>query len=122
MTLDVGQSQQILVQATYSDGRKRDVTRWAKYTSTEVGVAAIDDIGKATVTGRGEAAITVWFASKVAVATVSVPYEKQIPADVFAKSSRSNFIDEIVLDKLKRLNIPPSESRHRRRVFAPRLS
>ncbi len=108
MTLDAGQTQQILVRALYSDGRQRDVTRWAKYTSTEVGVAAIDDFGKVTVTGRGEAAITVWFASRVTVATVSVPYEKQVPADVFAASSRVNFIDETVLDKLQRLSIPPS--------------
>ncbi len=108
VTLEAGQSQQILVRATYSDGRQRDVTRWAKYTSTEVGVAAIDDFGKVTVTGRGEAAITVWFASKVTVATVSVPYEKQVPAEVFVNSPRANFIDEIVLEKLNRLNIPPS--------------
>ncbi len=107
-TLDAGQTQQILVRALYSDGRQRDVTRWAKYTSTEVGVAAIDDFGKVTVTGRGEAAITVWFASRVTVATVSVPYEKQVPAEVFAASPRVNFIDEIVLDKLQRLSIPPS--------------
>jgi hypothetical protein len=108
VTLDAGQSQQILVQATYSDGRQRDVTRWAKYTSTEVGVAAIDDLGKVTVTGRGEAAITVWFASRVTVATVSVRYEKQVPPEVFAASPRAGFIDEIVLDKLMRLSIPPS--------------
>ncbi|HLJ10734.1 MAG TPA: DUF1549 domain-containing protein, partial [Planctomycetaceae bacterium] len=108
VTLEAGQSQQILVRAVYSDGRQRDVTRWAKYTSTEVGVAAIDDSGKVTVTGRGEAAITVWFASKVTVATISVPYEKQVPAEAFAASPRANFIDELVLDKLKRLNIPPS--------------
>jgi hypothetical protein len=108
VTLDAGQTQQILVQATYSDGRQRDVTRWAKYTSTEVGVAAVDDLGKVTVAGRGEAAITVWFASRVAVATVSVPYEKQVAPEVFAASPRANFIDEIVLDKLKRLSIPPS--------------
>jgi hypothetical protein len=107
-TLDAGQTQQILVRALYSDGRQRDVTRWAKYTSTEVGVAAIDDLGKVTVTGRGEAAITVWFASRVTVATVSVPYEKQVPAEVFASSPRANFIDDIVLDKLQRLSIPPS--------------
>jgi hypothetical protein len=108
VTLDAGQTQQILVRALYSDGRQRDVTWWAKYTSTEVGVAAIDDLGKVMVTGRGEAAITVWFASRVAVATVSVPYEKQVPAEVFAASPRVNFIDEIVLDKLQRLSIPPS--------------
>jgi hypothetical protein len=125
VTLDVGQTQQILVRAVYSDGRQRDVTRWAKYTSTEVGVAAVDDIGKVTVTGRGESAITVWFASNVTVATISVPYEKQVPPDIFAASSRANFIDEIVLDKLRRLNIPPSgmatDSEFLRRAFLDTL-
>lgn len=103
-------SRQLVVQATYSDGRKRDVTRWAKFTSTEVGVATVDDAGKVEVTGVGEAAVTVWFASKVAVATVSVPYENNVPAAMFANSSRANFIDELVLDKLQRLRIPPSGS------------
>lgn len=101
-------TQQILVQAVYSDGRKRDVTRWAKFTSTEVGVATVDDVGKVEVTGTGEAAITVWFASKVAVATVSVPYANDVPAEVFARSPRVNFIDDLVIDKLQRLRIPPS--------------
>ncbi len=110
VTLNAGASQQLLVRANYSDGRQRDVTRWAKYTSTEAGVASIDDLGKVAVTGRGEAAITVWFASKVSVATISVPYEKQVPAEVFVNSPRANFIDELVLDKLKRLSIPPSGS------------
>jgi hypothetical protein len=108
VTLEAGQTQQILVRAIYIDGRQRDVTRWAKYTSTEAGVATIDDFGTVTVTGRGETAITVWFASKVNVGTISVPYEKQVSAEVFATSPRANFIDEMVLDKLKRLNIPPS--------------
>jgi hypothetical protein len=125
VTLDAGEVQQILVRATYSDGRQRDVTRWAKYSSTEAGVAAIDDFGKVTVTGRGETAITVWFASKVTVGTVSVPYEKQVPADVFATSARANFIDEIVLDKLKRLSIPPSgiatDSEFMRRAYLDTL-
>jgi hypothetical protein len=108
VTLGAKGTQQIVVQATYSDGRRRDVTHWAKFTSTEVGVAAVDDEGVVTVTGRGEAAITVWFASQVAVATVSVPYEKDVPAEVFAQSPRNNFIDDVVLDKLHRLRIPPS--------------
>lgn len=108
VTLAPKGAQQILVQATYSDGRKRDVSHWAKYTSTEVGVATVDDEGRVAVTGRGESAITVWFASHVAIATISVPYEKEVPAEVFAASPRHNFIDEIVLDKLQRLRIPPS--------------
>lgn len=120
-TLAAGASQQILVRALYSDGRQRDVTRWAKYTSTEAGVATIDDLGKVTVTGRGEAAITVWFASRVTVASISVPYEKVVPAEAFAASPRVNFIDNLLIDKLQRLNIPPSgpsnDSEFLRRAF-----
>ena len=120
-TLAAGASQQILVRALYSDGRQRDVTHWAKYTSTEAGVATIDDLGKVSVTGRGEAAITVWFASRVTVASISVPYEKEVPAESFATSPRVNFIDDLVIDKLHRLNIPPSgtssDSEFLRRAF-----
>ncbi|MFN0055537.1 MAG: DUF1553 domain-containing protein [Planctomycetales bacterium] len=108
VTLPAKGAQQMLVLATYSDGRQRDVTHWAKYTSTEVGVAAIDDEGRVEVAGRGETAITVWFASKVTIATISVPYEKEVPPEVFAQSPRHNFIDDQVLAKLQRLRIPPS--------------
>lgn len=101
-------TQQMLVLATYSDGRQRDVTHWAKYTSTETGVATIDDDGRVSVTGRGESAITVWFASRVATASISVPYEQQVPAEIYRDSPRRNFIDELVLAKLQRLNLPPS--------------
>ncbi|MFN8854813.1 MAG: Ig domain-containing protein, partial [Planctomycetaceae bacterium] len=104
VTLAPGATQQMLVLAPDSDGRRRDVTHWAKYTSTETGVATIDDEGVVTVTGRGEAAITVWFASKVAVATVAVPNTEPVPAEVFAGSPRRNLIDQFVLDKLQRLN------------------
>ena len=39
--LKPGDSQQVLVQATYSDGRVEDVTRWAKFTSTDDSVARV---------------------------------------------------------------------------------
>ena len=45
----------MLVQATYSDGRVEDVTHWAKFSSTDETVAAVDDDGRLKVTGRGEA-------------------------------------------------------------------
>ena len=101
-------AQQFLVQAVYSDGRRRDVTHWAKYTSTEIGVATIDDEGRANVVGQGEAALTVWFASKVATATISVPSPTPVAAERFAASPRHNFIDEHVLAKLQSLGLPPS--------------
>ncbi len=47
---------QMLVRAWYSDGHSEDVTRWAKFNSSEDLVAAVDADGKATVAGYGEAA------------------------------------------------------------------
>ncbi len=109
VTFQPGQSQQILVQATYSDGRVADVTRWAKFASTDETVAKVDeDSGVLTVQGHGEAAITVWFSSLVDLATVTVPYPTKVDPKVFAEAPRNNPIDEKNLEKLQSLGIPPS--------------
>ena len=108
VVLRPGMKQQFLVRAHFSDGHQEDVTRWAKYTSANESVAGIDDAGLVTVAGHGEGVLTAWYASKVAVASVSAPYEKPVAADVFAAAPRRNFIDDLVLQKLASLNIPPS--------------
>jgi hypothetical protein len=108
VVLKPGAEQQILVRAHFSDGSVRDATPWAKYTGSDSSVAVPDDEGRVKVTGNGEGAITAWFLSKIAVATVTVPYANDLPADTFTKAPRSNFIDELTLEKLKELNLPPS--------------
>ncbi|WP_235963177.1 DUF1553 domain-containing protein [Tautonia rosea] len=108
VTLTPGQSQQVLVRAVYRDGRSADVTRWAKFGTTDETVATVDDSGRLTVVGHGEGAITVWFDSRVDLATVTVPYDRAIAPDLFASSPRFNEIDRINLEKLRSLNIPPS--------------
>ncbi|MBX6315056.1 MAG: DUF1553 domain-containing protein [Isosphaeraceae bacterium] len=108
VTLKPGASQQVLVQATYSDGRVVDVTRWAKFGSTDETVARVDESGRVQVEGRGEAAITVWFSSLVDRATIASPYETAIDPQIFASAPRRNAIDEKNLAKLQALGIPPS--------------
>lgn len=109
-TLAADASQQFSVRATYSDGRLRDVTHWAKFNSTVAGVGTVDDHGVVKVTGSGETSITAWFGSKVAVATVTVPYPQSIPNEQFVASPKHNFIDELILAKLQRLHLPPSSN------------
>lgn len=99
---------QAVVRAKYSDGRTLDVTRWVKYASTADLVASVDDQGLIKVSGSGEAAITVLFANQVALIQITSPFENKIDGEVFDKSPRRNFIDNLVLKKLKALNIPPS--------------
>ncbi len=108
-TLKVGAEQQLVVRAKLSDGRMEDVTRWAKYTSNDEGVAQVDDAtGKVKMLGHGEAAITVWYSSKVLYARLAVPFANVVPEEKYLQFTRRNYIDDLVLAKLKSLNVEPS--------------
>jgi hypothetical protein len=102
-------SYRVVVRATYSDGTQEDVTRWARFGSSEELVARVSEEGIITPAGSGEAAITVGFGTKVAALTVTAPFPADVAADAFTKSPRHNFVDEFVLKKLELLRIPPSE-------------
>jgi hypothetical protein len=99
---------QVLVRAWYSDGHVEDVTRWAKFASTEDLVASVDDTGLVKVNGPGEATVSVLFSNLVASARVASPFATPVEEAVFTQSPRNNFVDEHVLAKLKSLRIPPS--------------
>ena len=101
---------QVLVRAWYSDGHAEDVTRWAKFNSSEDLVSTVDADGKATVAGYGETAITVWYSNLVAANRVASPLPNAVDPRVFAAAPRKSFIDDLVLKKLESLHIPPSPS------------
>jgi hypothetical protein len=106
--LGVGDSQQILVQATYSDGRVEDVTHWAKFTSSDDTLARVDDSGRIQVEGPGEGAVAILFGTLVGRVTVTVPTTARLDPRVFTAAPRKNTIDEKGLAKLEALGIPPS--------------
>lgn len=108
VVLTNGAGQQLTVRAHFNDGHSEDVTRWVKYTAANASVTEVSDGGMVKVVGNGEGAITAWYLSRIAIATVTVPYTNSIESDVFAKAERRNFIDEHILKKLQSLNIPPS--------------
>ncbi|MCB1236427.1 MAG: DUF1553 domain-containing protein, partial [Verrucomicrobiae bacterium] len=107
-TLKPGDKQRFVVRARYSDGRFEDVTRWARFTSSNEAVAMVDEDGHAEVVGHGEGAVTAWFSSQIVIARVSSPWPNDIPDAVFADAPRRNFIDDRVLAQLRRLHLKPS--------------
>ncbi len=109
-TLKPKDTLQLLVRAWYNDGHSEDVTRWAKFSSSEDLVAGVTLDGKVTVAGHGEAAMSVWYSNKVASATILSPFPDKVDPKLFASSPRHNYIDDGVLKKLVRLNLPPSPS------------
>lgn len=103
-----GNEQQLIVRAKFSDGSTDDVTRWVKYSSNNDGVASVDDSGLVKVNGAGEAAITLWYSSKVLYARMTSPYDNKVDAKVYEQFRRANYIDDLVVKKLRELNIAPS--------------
>jgi hypothetical protein len=98
----------VLVRAVYSDGAVADVTRLAKFLSSEEQVATVDEEGQITVAGPGEAGVAVLFGTRVATLTVTSPYPNTVADTAFAKARTANFIDELVLKKLRLLRLEPS--------------
>lgn len=109
VTVQSGAKQRVIVQARYSDGSVRDVTRWARFDTTDDSVAVVDDLGNVTVVGPGAAAVTVYFASKVSTVRVMAPREAPVPDALYAGARSNNYIDELILRQLKNLRIAPAE-------------
>lgn len=120
--LKKGQAQQLSVRAFFSDGTERDVTRWARFSSTDATVAEVDEAsGLAKVIGHGEGAVTAWYSGQIALARITSPWPSVIPDEVYSQAPRRNVIDEAVLGQLRRLNLKPSpkssDSEFIRRVY-----
>jgi hypothetical protein len=108
LRLKSGTEQPMVVVAHFSDGHTEDVTRWSKYTSTNHSVCSVDDRGLVKVLGSGEGAIVAWYLAQNTTATVTVPYVQSVDPEWFNRADRANFIDDLVMEKLRSLNMPPS--------------
>jgi hypothetical protein len=99
---------QFVVRAWYSDGHAEDVTRWARFNSSEAVVTTVTADGQAQVVGHGESAITVAYSNLVASARIAAPFPGAVDPGLLAAAGRNNYIDDLVLKKLAALHIPPS--------------
>ncbi len=113
LQLSTADQQQLIVRAHYADGRCEDVTHWAKFTSTNAVVAAVDEHGRITIAGPGKGAISVWFSSRIAMASLVVKYptpeNSQLATDeAYRDFKPANLIDEILLDEWRALGLTPS--------------
>lgn len=103
--LPKGESQQLKVTAVFSDGTEEDVTKRARYKSSESGVAGVGEDGKVATSGFGQSAVVVSYMRRFAVVQIVVP--QPLPS-AFPEMEANNKIDELVHAKLKELGIPPS--------------
>lgn len=103
-------TQQLVVTAHLSDGSTRDVTQQTTFQSNESVIAAVNGGGLIKAGPLpGEAAIMARYMERFTVCYVTIPLPTSVPAEVYAKLPRQNFVDEHVWIKLQKLGITPSE-------------
>ena len=108
----IGETQRMIVQARFSDGRSVDVTRDVKWSSSNEAVCIVDESGEVEIVGSGEGAIVAWYSSNISIARITVPYPESDSTDnhqvkVDDRKAR-NFIDEKIDAQLQLLNLPAS--------------
>ncbi len=113
-----GEQQQLRVEATYSDGRTRDVTAWAKFDSMDESVVTVAPDGLCHTVGRGQGAVMVRFEGQAEICQVVVPYADRVD---LADWKNNNYVDELAAAKFRELGITPFAGVRRQHVPAPGL-
>ena len=108
LLIDVKQ-QQLRVLAHYTDGSTEDVTHRAEYKSQQPDILTVEHDGLVNALGvTGEGAIMVRYMGYVDVARVCIPYSRGLADSEYAQFKPKNFIDDLVMQKWKKLGIAPS--------------
>jgi Protein of unknown function (DUF1553)/Protein of unknown function (DUF1549) len=105
---DGGKRQQLRVDGYFSDGSIRDLTALTVYSSSNESVASVTPDGLVEKTGRGETAILARFLDKMSTACIT--FLEDVKGFAWSNPPARNFVDTLVYDKLKQLQIVPSES------------
>lgn len=110
LLLKPGEERQLKVTAYYTNGTERDVTARSAFQSNEAAIAAVDKEGLVKAGPiPGETAIMARYMQSITVCGVAIPLPGEVPAELYDKLPRNNFIDDLVWAKLKSLGIAPSE-------------
>jgi hypothetical protein len=105
-TLQPGERYSLKVEATFADGSTEDVTGLCTFEAADKDVASVNGSGLVEARGPGDTALVVRYRAEPVVAQVMVPRPGEEP---FPPVQPVNFVDRHVLDKLRALNVHPSE-------------
>ncbi len=108
-TLKRSESFPLRVTAHFTDGSEEDVTALAAFASSESALVGVDADGKVTAGPiPGDATISARFGGLFANCDVNIPLPDSVPAARYRTLPRSNYIDDLVWTKLRKLGLLPS--------------
>ena len=101
-----GSTQQLVVVGHYGDGSQQDLTQRVHYSTEDDHVVEVSAAGRVTAKSAGEGTVLVRTLGHVQALRVGVAAPGPVRA---TPVEPANFIDELVFDKLARLNLPISK-------------
>lgn len=102
------QTRQLKAVAIWADGTQEDVTPLCRFTSNDDVIAQIDGDGMVTSGDVGDAHVVVAYDNKVVPVEVIQPVSDKV-GDKYPQVATTTRIDELVVDKLSKLGVIPSE-------------
>src|SRR5262249_7418990 len=99
---------QLRAEAVWSDGTREDVTPLCRFQTNDDQVAVIDANGLVTARGTGDTHVVVFYDNAVEPVPVLRPVADQTEQSD-AQAAAPTPIDQLVVGKLRRLGIIPSE-------------
>ncbi len=105
--LNPGRWQQLAVQATFSDGTTRDVTRLTNFSTSDLSVADVNGNGFVEFKRAGEVAVLVRYLEEMV--SIRLTYLEPRAGFTWPKPPENNYVDTETFNKLKLLTIAPSD-------------
>lgn len=101
--------EQLTVTATYSDGSTRNVTNYCAFQSNEPAVLNVSGNGLLKA-GQlpGEATVMARYMGHIATWSSAIPRPEAVSESVYEQYSQRNFIDKLVGQRWRELNLAPS--------------
>ena len=99
--------QQIVAQAVYSDGTRRDVTPLVTFSTSDPSIAEVSKNGLVTFHDKGSVAVLCRYLHAVENSRLS--HLRETPGFVWSNPPKNNYVDEHVFAKLSELQILPSD-------------
>lgn len=99
--------QQLAVQAHFSDGSSRDVTRLCVFTSSDTAIASVSSSGLVEFNQGGEVAVLCRYIEEML--PIRLTYLEPKENFKWSNPPENNYVDKLVFNKLKMLSILPSD-------------
>ncbi len=102
-----GETRQLKVVASWSDGSSEDVTAISRYRSNDDAIATVNEDGLITCKGAGDSHIVAFYDNGITPVPVMLPWSDQT-GDRYPQVAAPTEIDKLIVDKLRKVGIVPS--------------